>query len=132
MLQKQFAEAAKSKAEEEKQKAKEAKKRDEQQLAQAIELSGNDLTRLLDDPTSFKGKVICLEGWYDTEGLHLGDRLVSMTLNTGDVGASFLVGVYIPTDLPLPNIQRGNRLKVTFVCENGKLAGNRALKIERP
>lgn len=125
-------------AEKQEREAEEQRKKEQQALAAAarspVTLDKSGRADFLDNTASYKGKAIRTECEWIGGGLRSRStgRMTVLELDVWHTSGLFHVNVRVPEELDIPNIQSGDDLVVTFLCEQGLLnSGNTALKVER-
>jgi hypothetical protein len=125
-------------AEKQKREAEEQREKEQQALAAAarnpVTLDKSGRADFLDNTASYKGKAIRTECEWIGGGLRSRStgRMTVLEVDVWHTSGLFHVNVRVPEELEIPNIQSGDDLVITFLCEQGRLnTGNTALKVER-
>ena len=125
-------------AKRQRKEAEKQKQEEQDALAKAVNspvtLEKSERADFLDNTVSYKGKAVRFECEWIGAGLRnrVTQRMTALELEVYHGSGFFKMNLTVPTDLDIPNIQVGDDLIVTFVCEKGLLnTGNIAVKIER-
>jgi len=100
-------------------------------------LTADEISRLIDDPGSFKGKTVKAELFIDQlPGMkplsEQGGKAVKF-YGYGKGMAHLNITITMPAEGKLPSATQNDKLIVTFTCKEGSLrSGNEATRVERP
>lgn len=125
-------------AEKQREEAQQLQEAEQAELDRAaknpITLDKSGRADFLDNTAKYKGKAVRIECEWGGGGRRSRStgRMTQLEVEAYHGSGFFKINVNVAEDLAMPNIQPGDDLVVTFLCERGSLTiGNKAIKVER-